>query len=388
MKVSIIVGGKFHAFNLADQLNKKNNLECIITSYPKFLTKKYNIKNKKIKSIIFKEIFLRFINKFFFIKNLFDSDLFLCNYFSKKASKLVNYQSSDIILGWSSFSKESFLIAKNYNCIKILERGSSHIKFQEEILKKEYKKLKIKPRLPSKQIIKKEIEEYNLADYISVPSEFVKNTFIKYGIDKNKIIKIPYGVDLKEFNFLKNNKDNKDFKIISVGSISVRKGSHYLIKAFKELNLQDSQLIFVGPIEPDFKIILKNFGNLERIKFVEKQKQNNLKHFYNKADIFVQCSIEEGLAMVQAQAMACGLPVICTENTGGAEIVDDGINGFIIPIRNTKILKDRILKLYNNPDKLKNMSSNAHQKAKYELSWKNYGDKVLKKYKKLIKNKS
>ena len=60
--------------------------------------------------------------------------------------------------------------------------------------------------------------------------------------------------------------------------------------------------------------------------------------------------------VVQAQAMACGLPVICTENTGGSEIIDDGVNGFIIPIKDVNILKDKILIFYNNEDKLKKMS--------------------------------
>ena len=71
--------------------------------------------------------------------------------------------------------------------------------------------------------------------------------------------------------------------------------------------------------------MLENFTNLKNVKFVKKQKQADLKNYYNQADTFVQCSLSEGLAVVQAQAMACGLPVICTENTGGSEIIDDGV---------------------------------------------------------------
>ena len=88
--------------------------------------------------------------------------------------------------------------------------------------------------------------------------------------------------------------------------------------------------------------------------------------------------------MVQAQAMACGLPVICTENTGGSEIVDNNINGFIIPIRNVEILKIKIKKLYNDREKLKTMSKNAFLKAKQKLSWESYGNKMIKKYKELL----
>ena len=91
--------------------------------------------------------------------------------------------------------------------------------------------------------------------------------------------------------------------------------------------------------------------------------------------------------MVQAQAMACGLPVICTTNTGGSEIVDDDISGYIIPIRNIEIMKDKIKILYNNRVKLEAMSKCAHVKANSELSWEKYGDRMLKIYRELMQKK-
>ena len=388
MKISIIVGGKFHAFNLAEQINKKKYLQQIITSYPKSYLKKYGVNKNKIYSIILKEILLKIFNKINFLNHIFDYNYLLCEYFDNKASDNINYDKVDILVGWSGFSRKCFIKAKKFNCIKILERGSSHIKFQHKILTDEYKSLGIKPNVPSSQMIKKEIEEYDLADFICVPSQYVKETFIKYGIKKDKIIKIPYGVDLKEFCVVesKKRKDNK-FRIISTGSISVRKGSHYLLEAFKELSLPNSELIFVGSFDPDFKKIIKRYSNIKNIRFIKKQKQELLKNFYNDSDIFVLCSIEEGLAMVQAQAMACGLPVICTTNTGGSEIIDDNINGYIIPIKDTQSLKDRIKKLYNDRRKLKQMSKSAYEKANNELSWEKYGDRMLNTYRGLLKTK-
>ena len=388
MKISIIVGGKFHAFNLAEQINKKKYLQQIITSYPKSYLKKYGVNKNKIYSIILKEILLKIFNKINFLNHIFDYNYLLCEYFDNKASDNINYDEVDILVGWSGFSRKCFIKAKKFNCIKILERGSSHIKFQHKILTDEYKSLGIKPNVPSSQMIKKEIEEYDLADFICVPSQYVKETFIKYGIKKDKIIKIPYGVDLKEFCVVesKKRKDNK-FRIISTGSISVRKGSHYLLEAFKELSLPNSELIFVGSFDPDFKKIIKRYSNIKNIRFIKKQKQELLRNFYNDSDLFILCSIEEGLAMVQAQAMACGLPVICTTNTGGSEIVDENINGYIIPIKDTQSLKDRIKKLYNDRRKLKQMSKSAYKKANNELSWEKYGDRMLNTYRGLLKTK-
>jgi len=389
MKISIIVGGKFHAFNLAEQINKKKYLQQIITSYPESYLKKYGVNKNKIYSIILKEMLLKIFNKINFLNHIFDYNYLLCEYFDNKASDNINYDKVDILVGWSGFSRKCFIKAKKFNCIKILERGSSHIKFQHKILTDEYKSLGIKPNVPSSKMIKKEIEEYDLADFICVPSEYVKETFIKYGIKKDKIIKIPYGVDLKEFCLVesKKRKDNK-FRIISTGSISVRKGSHYLLEAFKELSLPNLELIFVGSFDPDFKKIIKRYSNIKNIKFIKKQKQELLKKFYNDSDLFVLCSVEEGLAMVQAQAMACGLPVICTTNTGGSEIVDENINGHIIPIKDVQLLKDRIKNLYYDRNKLKQMSKSAYKKANNELSWEKYGDRMLNTYRGLLKTKN
>lgn len=257
---------------------------------------------------------------------------------------------------------------------------------QVKILKAEYKILKLKPTLPSKRIIENELKEYDLADYISVPSEFVKKSFLDRGFCKNKIIKIPYGVDLKNFKpkIKKHVGVNKKFTLISTGSISVRKGSIYLLNAFVELNLPNSELIFVGEVDTELKKVLKKFTPEKNIKFYKHQPQKKLNLFYNKADVFVLFSIEEGLSMVQLQAMASGLPVICSSNTGGGEIVDNGINGFILPIRNVNLLKKKILILYKDRSLLKKMKNNAHLKAQKLLSWNNYGNNMVKFYKESI----
>lgn len=386
MKISIIVGGKFHAFNLAQQLELRNCLSEIITSYPSLSLKDYGILKPKIKSIIIKEVLMKIFSKFSFIEKFFNYENFLCEMFAKKASKLINFEDLDIIVGWSSFSKETFIRLKNSNCIKVLERGSSHIQFQEKVLKKEYQEINIKPKLPSKKLIERELIEYELADFISVPSEFVKKTFIEYGVNENKIIKTPYGVDLKEFNFEDTKRpENDNFRIISTGTISVRKGSHILIDAFKELKLNNAELMFVGPIENDFKKILKRYDNLKDVIFIKKQNQKNLKYFYNNSDLFILNSIEDGFGMVIPQAMACGLPIICTENTGGSETVDNGINGYILPVKDSVMLKNKICEFYYNRSKLKKFSNNSLKKVN-DLSWNFYGKEIIKKYKSLLKN--
>ena len=113
MNISIIVGGRFHAFNLAEELDSKGHLQQLITSYPKFYIKNnFNIDIKKVQTIILKEIFSRipFIQK--------PLENYISNYFEKAASDKINLNKIDILIGWAGFSLQSFEMAKKYNCLK------------------------------------------------------------------------------------------------------------------------------------------------------------------------------------------------------------------------------------------------------------------------------
>ena len=360
MKISIIVGGRFHAFNLAEQLNKKKYLKQLITSYPKyFVNKRFEISKDQIKSIYLKELVQRsFINKIYNFNDL------LTEYFDLKAKSLLDYKGLDILIGWSSFSYHSFLNIKNTKCIKILERGSSHIEFQNEIINEEYLIQNIKPKPISKYIIEKEKKEYELADYIMVPSEFARKTFLEKGFDEKKIIKNPYGVDLKEFKSdLSTKQDQNKFRIIYTGTVSIRKGILYLLEAFNDLKLEDIELLIIGNIEKDLKKNIKKYKFNKNIIFKKSVNQSELRKFYIISHVFITCSIEEGLSMVQIQAMSCGLPVICTVNSGGEEIINDNIDGFILPIRDKIKLKEKIIYLYNNRNICTEMGKKAKKKS-------------------------
>ena len=382
MNISIIVGGRFHAFNLAEQLHNNNNLKQLITTYPKYFIKKnYGIDKKKIHSVILKEIVQRsFLNR---IYNFNDK---LIEHFDNKAQKLIDFKDLDILIGWSSFSLKSFKLGENNKCLKILERGSTHIDFQTNIMKEEYLINNLPPNLPSKYIIDKEKIEYQLADHIMVPTEFARQTFLTRGFSEKKIIKIPYGVDLNEFQKQKTNqKKGSIFRIIFTGTLSIRKGVLYLLKAFEELNLKNSQLLMIGNIDEEIKSKISKYRFNKKIIFKKSISQSKLSEQYSCSNVFITCSIEEGLSMVQLQAMSCGLPIICTPNSGGEEIIDNSNDGFILPIRDTEELKKKILYLYNNQSICFEMGMRAQKKIKDSFSWESYGKNVISTYQKLLK---
>ena len=382
MKVTILVGGRFHAFDLAYTLEKRGYLLNLITSYPKWkIREHFNIDKKKIKTVILKEIIERIIIKLKLTHYLAFLSVYLNKYFEYFASKKVNYKNTDILIGWSGFSYKTFQKSKDYNLIKILERGSSHIQFQSEILLEEHKRFNIKFKINDNEI-NQEIKEYNLADYISIPSTFVKKTFLLKGFDEKKLILTPYGVNLNDF-YSKEKKDNI-FRFIYVGTLSVRKGLWYTLKAFNELNLPNSELILVGSVDRNFLPLLKEFTSNKKIKIFNHISQIKLVEFYNISDVFVISSIEDGFAMVIPQALACGLPVLCSENSGGSELIKNGINGYVLSIRDIDELKKKMNLLYEDKKHYIFLKESLTKQAK-QLSWDRYGDSIVDRYSSLLK---
>ena len=380
MKVSISVGGKFHAFYLAEQLQKKGDLLQLITSYPRFEVKKSGVNGDKISSIVVKELIQRGYRKLpTIVQETYNPQFVICDLYDRIAARKL--EPCELFVGWSSFSLHTLKKAKGYGAVTILERGSSHIEYQRDVVDEEYRRFGLKPTLTHPRIVEKELEEYEMADYISVPSLFAKNSFLDKGFSEQKILHVPYGVDLTQFKPVK--KEDDIFRIIHCGSVTLRKGCHYLLKAFSELNLPNSELWFVGTINNDMQSFIHRYKD-ERIKYFGSKPQASLNWYYSQADVFCLFSLEEGLAMVQAQAMACGLPIICTTNTGGEDLVQEGESGFVLKIMDLDALKSKISFLFENSEVRKEMGIASTKRVKYAFSWDNYGENIISEYKRVF----
>jgi hypothetical protein len=130
MRVTVSVGGRFHAFDLAKQLESRGALHQLITSYPAFETIKHGISKQYITPLITKEVFQRGWRKIpRALTKFYNPQLLFHNIFDTQAANKVGGE--DIFVGWSSFALKSLKAAKNRGAITILERGSSHIEYQQ-----------------------------------------------------------------------------------------------------------------------------------------------------------------------------------------------------------------------------------------------------------------
>lgn len=382
MRVTLSVGGKFHIFNLAQQLLKRGYLQQLITSYPKFEVVKYGIPRDLVSSVLIKEVIERGWRKLpGFLSNIYNPQYLICEVFDKLACQKL--QDAEIVAGGSSMFLHTLHKAKRMGAVTIVEHGSSHIVYQDKILKEEYEKYGVRTtpfQLPHPNVIEKEVREYEEADYVAVPSLFAKRTFVEQGIPESKIIHTSYGVDLSLFRQIP--KTDTVFRIIFGGGLCLRKGTHYLLQAFSELNIANAELLLVGAINDEIKPFLKKYAG--KFKHLTYRPIGELYKIYSQSSVFVMPSIEEGLAMVQPQAMACGLPIIATTNTGAEDIVRDGVDGFIIPIRDVEALKAKILYLYENQEICRAMGQSAKQRVASGFTWDDYGKKMIAAYERIL----
>lgn len=301
----------------------------------------------------------------------------LVNYlFGRKIYK--NLPKCKIYHTWMGISPEAVKKAKKNGAILVLEAANSHPMNTLKLLNEEFRKFRREEFLIDPVKLNKDVEYMKMFNYILCPSEFVYNSFLERGFKKEKLIKMPYGVDFNNFNIKKEKPDNK-FRIIFVGSIQLRKGLPYLLKAWDELNLKNSELVVVGNVWPDGSKIFNKYKNNKTIAF--HGFDSNLKELYKKSDVFVFPSIEEGSALVNYEAMASGLPVITTFNSGS--IVRNNKDGFIVPIRDVESLKEKIKFFYDNPKIREKMGISA-QKQVQKFTWDLYGKRLTKFYENIL----
>lgn len=293
---------------------------------------------------------------------------------------------SEIFHGWNHHCLLSLRKTKELGAVTIVERASSHILTQNELLQEEYQRWGVKKKPIHPWVIRKCLAEYEEADYITVPSQFVYDSMVKHGVPREKLILIPFGVVPEKFKVksskLKTAVQNSQFIALFVGEVGLRKGVPYLLQAWSDLNLKDSELWLVGAINPnEIRTVLSEYGSREDIKFLGFRR--DVAELMNRASIFVFPSIEEGSALVTYEAMAAGLPVITTVNSGS--VVRDGQEGFILPIRDVDTLKEKIKLLYNEEDLRFEMGKSGRKRVK-EFSWYRYGENLVEIYEKVFRS--
>jgi glycosyltransferase involved in cell wall biosynthesis len=213
--------------------------------------------------------------------------------------------------------------------------------------------------------------EREAADWLFVPSEHVEACLVEHGVEPERIVRIPYGVDPEEFTPTPRSSDGT-FRVLFVGFVSELKGLRDLLVAWREMQLERAELVIVGGADAAGRSLLREFEGLHR--WVGQVPRHEVKHLYAKSDVFVLPSRAEGSALAVYEAMATGLPVITTRQSGS--IVRDGVHGYIVPSRDAAALADKITRLHADALGRRAMGQRGRDLIQSQYTWRHYRARV------------
>lgn len=384
MKVALSASGKFHTFDLARELHSRDALACVFTGYPRFKLQDEGLPQSKIRTFPWLITpYMGFPRKERLGNWAVELWEYLnCTTFDAHVAR--HMPPCDVFVGLSSSSLQSGRRAKAMGTRYVCDRGSTHIRHQDTILAEEHALWKQPYRHIDPRTIEREEAEYATADCITVPSGFTRQTFIQQGVSASKVRTLPYGVNLSQFKKV-TEPSNEHFDVLFAGGASLRKGVPYLLQAFRQFKHPRKRLWFAGSMPPEFIAMMRSHGLWsDDYHVLGHLNREQLRERMSQSHALVLPSLEEGLALVQAQALACGCPVIATENTGAPDLFTDGEAGFILPVRRADLITDALQRLADEPALRQRLSDGALQTVSRVGGWSAYGDAAMGIYRSLL----
>jgi glycosyltransferase involved in cell wall biosynthesis len=379
MRVALTTLGVFHSFELARELDQRQQLAYILSPFPWRRLQREGLPGEKVRTFPWIATPYMALHKFEWNPEplMRAMQKQIARTIDDRAAGLLRHSQPpvDILVALSSTGLKSGRELQQRGGQWICDRGSTHIRFAEQVLREEFARWKL-DRTPHPEAgAVREEQEYAAANYITVPSTFAMRTFVLAGIPAEKLRVIPYGVRLESFTPAPQPAPSSldgDFNVLFAGQLSLRKGVPSLLEAFAALKHPRKRLRLAGFIQHDLRPVLDRLPK-ENVEFLSHQSQSELVKLMQQAHCLVLPSLEEGLALVQGQALACGCPVIATPNTGAEDLFTDGVEGILVPPRDTPALTAAMQQIAENPHLQLQMREAALRRVQTLGGWTRYG---------------
>jgi glycosyltransferase involved in cell wall biosynthesis len=292
----------------------------------------------------------------------------------------------DAIHSFSGISEELLRSLAGRPIVKSVVRGSAHIRTQAQLLAEERARAGQDMDQPSEWRVAREEREYEMADVIFVLSSFAKNSFEAHGVRPDKIRELHLGSELTRFRANADDierrcrriESGEPLRVLTVGNFSYQKGALDLIAIAQTLG-DRMKFKVVGKVESNELIIQAG----DKIEFIARQPQFSLPSIYREADIFVFPTIQDGYAVVLAQAQAGGLPILATANCAAPEIVSNNENGWVLPIRDPAAFIEKLRWCDSNRKDLARMVRSAFDAFK-PRDWSHVATDLIDIYQELV----
>ncbi|MBC8057622.1 MAG: glycosyltransferase family 4 protein [Rhizobiales bacterium] len=383
MKAVLTTLGKFHSFDLARQLHARGALRAIYSGYPRFKLKAEGLPAGMIRTFPYVHtpyMAAGWRDRFGvgFLRQWEYWDRTSLDGFAART-----LPDAEVFVGLSGCGLATGREAKRRGMKYVCDRGSTHIRHQDDVVRAEHDRWGLPFAGIDPRIIEREEAEYAIADLITVPSTCVRDTFVARGLPPQKVKVLSYGVDLERFRPVATPAEGR-FDVLFVGGVSLRKGLPYLLGAFRALRHPHKRLRIAGSADAAVVERLRELGLLtDDVTMLGHVPQPELKALMSGSHVLVLPSVEEGLAMVMAQALACGCPVVASRATGAEDLFTDGVEGFIVAPGDTEALAERVQALADNPEQRARMGSAALARVRSIGGWSAYGENAIRLYERL-----
>lgn len=214
------------------------------------------------------------------------------------------------------------------------------------------------------------VREPAMAASIIVASSFTKATLVEHGTPASSISVVPYGVDSVRFHpaaRLRSAQDSR-LRLLFVGRINQRKGIKYLLEALRLLKREDVHLTVCGRVVDGLELF-HSFGS--QVDLRPSVSAGDLVAAYQSADLFVFPSVAEGFGQVLLESLACGLPILSTTRTAAPDLIEEGVQGFVIAPARIDLIAERIEWASTHRQELIEMGHAARRRAE-EFTWERF----------------
>jgi glycosyltransferase involved in cell wall biosynthesis len=301
-------------------------------------------------------------------------------YADRLASRWV--PSSTIFHGWTGNSLACIGRARQQGSIILIEQVSMHPREWKETVLGECGRFGVRPRdcraiLPD-PLMRRMEREFEMADAILVPSQLARRSFERAGYGE-RTIALNAGVDHHFFAPPSTAVSREVFRVCYAGRVELPKGLPYLLEAWNQLRLGQAELVLIGEVAPEMHRFIRRWA-LPNVRLLGFLPPSELAKWYCSSHLFVFPSVNEGLARVLLEAMSCGLPIVTTELSGAEDCITTGVEGHLIPARNSEALAEAILWHFNNQEASAAMGKAARSRIERQFTLPHYVERVIRVY--------
>jgi glycosyltransferase involved in cell wall biosynthesis len=375
MRIVQTVFGVFHHFALARELDRRGHLQRLYSTWPWARLKREGLPHSLIQTYPWFHMAELAASRAH-LPGLADrlgyaNALAFDRWTMRRLQQLPQPPDALIAISGSSLLTGQWL--QQHGGVFICDRGSTHQRFQQDILSQEFALWGVSRPVSDPRDTAREEAIYAQADAITVPSSIALRSFLRMGVPAAKLHLIPYGVQLRDFHPT-SSPDPQTFDVLFAGAAGLRKGVPYLLQAFANLQHPHKTLRIAGSIQPDLRDILARLPTAN-VEFLGPIPRTQLVDLMSRSHALVLPSVEDGFGLVLSEAMACGCPPIASTNTGAEDLFTDGVEGFIVPIRDPAAITGRLQQLADSPALQQQMRAAALARVQSLGGWADYGDR-------------